>query len=45
MGVYLTHVLTDNKLEFTDKWARGKGIVNGNHKFNVECKEDCIDIG
>jgi transposase-like protein len=34
---YLTHILTDNGLEFTDKWARGKGIVSGNHKFDKEC--------
>ncbi len=40
---YLTHILTDNGLEFTDKWARGKGIVSGNHKFDVECKEDSIE--
>ncbi len=32
---YLTHILTDNGLEFTDKWARGKGFVSGNHKFDV----------
>ncbi|MDF1881621.1 transposase [Sulfurimonas sp. MAG313] len=47
---YLTHVLTDNGLEFTDKWARGKGFVSGNHKFDQECaqtqsqhSEDAID--
>ena len=40
---YLTHILTDNGLEFTDKWARGKGVVSGNHKFDVECKEDNIE--
>jgi len=34
---YITHILTDNGLEFTDKWARGKGVVSGNHKFDVEC--------
>jgi hypothetical protein len=39
----LTHVLADNGLEFTDKWARGKGIVDGNHKFDVECKKDSIE--
>jgi hypothetical protein len=31
--------LTDNGLEFTDKWARGNGIVSGNHKFYVEFKK------
>ena len=40
---YLTHILTDNGLEFTDKWARGKGVVSGNHKFDIECKEDSIE--
>jgi transposase-like protein len=39
---YLTHILTDNGLEFTDKWARGKGVVSGNHKFDVECAKDEI---
>jgi len=39
---YITHVLTDNGLEFTDKWARGKGFVSGNHKFDVECAKDEI---
>jgi len=34
---YITHILTDNGLEFTDKWAIGKGFVSGNHKFDVEC--------
>ena len=40
---YITHILTDNGLEFTDKWARGKGFVSGNHKFDVECSEDNIE--
>jgi transposase-like protein len=40
---YITHILTDNGLEFTDKWVRGKGVVSGNHKFDVECKEDNIE--
>lgn len=40
---YLTHILTDNGLEFTDKWVRGKGVVSGNHKFDTECKEDKIE--
>ena len=34
---YITHILTDNGLEFTDKWARGKGFVSGNHIFDKEC--------
>lgn len=34
---YITYILTDNGLEFTDKWARGKGFVSGNHIFDKEC--------
>ena len=40
---YITHILTDNGLEFTDKWARGKGFVSGNHKFDLECTQDSIE--
>lgn len=40
---YITHILTDNGLEFTDKWARGKGFVSGNHVFDIECKADEIE--
>lgn len=40
---YISHILTDNGLEFTDKWARGKGVVSGNHKFDKECSGDDID--
>ncbi len=40
---YITHILTDNGLEFTDKWARGKGKVSGNHKFDIECTKDEIE--
>jgi len=40
---YISHILTDNGLEFTDKWARGKGFVSGNHKFDVECSIDEIE--
>lgn len=40
---YITHILTDNGLEFTDKFARGKTKVSGNHKFDVECQKDGIE--
>lgn len=40
---YITHILTDNGLEFTDKFARGKNSVSGNHKFDIECKKDDIE--
>jgi len=35
---YITHILTDNGLEFTDKFSRGKNTVSGNHKFDMECR-------
>ncbi|SFV63466.1 Mobile element protein [hydrothermal vent metagenome] len=40
---YITHILTDNGLEFTDKYARGKNKVSGNHQFDKECAKDDID--
>ena len=36
---YLTHILTDKGLEFTDKWARGKGVISVNHRFDA-CAAD-----
>jgi len=36
---YITHILTDNGLEFTDKFSCGKGKVSGNHKFDKECSK------
>jgi len=40
---FYLHILTDNGLEFTDKFSCGKGFVSGNHKFDVECKADEIE--
>jgi transposase InsO family protein len=40
---YISHILTDNGLEFTDKFSRGKGVVSGNHKFDKECEEQEIE--
>jgi len=40
---YITHILTDNGLEFTDKFSRGKNSVSGNHKFDKECSKDNIE--
>jgi transposase InsO family protein len=40
---YITHILTDNGLEFTDKYARGQNKVSGNHQFDKECSKDDID--
>jgi transposase InsO family protein len=39
----ITHILTDNGLEFTDKYARGQNRVSGNHQFDKECSKDDID--
>ena len=40
---YITHILTDNGLEFTDKFSRGKTEASGNHKFDKECEKDNIE--
>lgn len=40
---YITHILTDNGLEFTDKFSRGKTEASGNHKFDKECAKDNIE--
>ena len=39
---YLEYILTDNGLEFTDKFARGNNKPSGNHKFDKECEEQNI---
>lgn len=39
----LEYVLTDNGLEFTDKFARGNKKPSGNHKFDKECLEQAIE--
>lgn len=40
---YLTHVLTDNGLEFTDRFARGNKEASGNHRFDKACARHGID--
>jgi len=40
---YITHILTDNGLEFTDKYARGQNRVSGNHQFDKVCAKDNIE--
>ena len=41
---YITHILTDNGLEFTDKYVgEEKNKVSGNHPFDKECSKDDID--
>jgi transposase InsO family protein len=38
----LNQRLCPHNFKFTDKWAKGKGFVSGNHKFDVECSKDKI---
>jgi transposase-like protein len=40
---YISHILSDNGLEFTDKFARGGNKASGNHKFDIECKKEKIE--
>lgn len=40
---YITHILTDNGLEFTDKFVSKNKKPTGKHKFDVRCTEDTID--
>lgn len=39
---YITHILTDNGTEFTDKFIGNKKEVSGNHRFDQECKKNAI---
>ena len=40
---YITHILTDNGLEFTDKFVGKTKEVSGNHIFDKACSEEKID--
>ncbi len=40
---YISHILTDNGLEFTDRFARGNKEPSGNHKFDKACQEYSIE--
>ena len=40
---YITHVLTDNGLEFTDKFVGKSKTVSGNHIFDKLCKDENVD--
>lgn len=40
---YITHVLTDNGLEFTDKFIGKNKSVTGKHKFDMSCKKEQIE--
>ncbi len=34
----ITHILTDNGMEFTDRFSQGRKIPSGNHRFDKLCK-------
>lgn len=40
---YISHILTDNGLEFTDRFARGNKTPSGNHRFDKACQEEGIE--
>ncbi len=40
---YISHILTDNGLEFTDRFVGKKKEVSGNHKFDKECEKEDIE--
>ena len=40
---YITHALTDNGLEFTDKFVGKTKTVSGNHIFDKLCKDENVD--
>ena len=40
---YISHVLTDNGAEFTDKFTCKKNKASGNHHFDMACIEGNID--
>ena len=40
---YISHVLTDNGAEFTDKFTCKKNKASGNHGFDMACIEGNID--
>jgi transposase InsO family protein len=40
---YISHVLTDNGAEFTDKFTGKKKKASGNHGFDISCIESTIE--
>jgi transposase InsO family protein len=34
----ITHILTDNGMEFTDRFSQGRKEPTGNHRFDKLCK-------
>jgi len=41
---YITHILTDNGCEFTDKFSRGKTETSGNHKLFQTSLRDFVSL-
>jgi transposase-like protein len=39
----ITHILTDNAMEFTDRFSQGRKEPTGNHRFDKLCKTLKID--
>jgi transposase InsO family protein len=40
---YISHILTDNGAEFTDRFSNRKNKASGNHEFDMACIDDHID--
>jgi len=40
---YISHILTDNGAEFTDRFTNRKNKASGNHEFDMACIESHID--
>lgn len=40
---YISHVLTDNGPEFTDRYTGGKNKASGHHGFDQACTDDAIE--
>lgn len=40
---YISHILTDNGAEFTDRFTNRKNKASGNHEFDMACIEGHID--
>jgi transposase InsO family protein len=40
---YISHILTDNGAEFTDRFTSKKNKASGNHQFDQTCEKEEID--
>lgn len=39
----ITHILTDNGMEFTNRFSQGRKIPTGNHRFDLLCRKFQIE--